>query len=458
MTLFPTQLAPPATSAHTATATAGSQDATRMKHADMTLFPTDSHEDWIAFEYGAPGPDQLPTQLLATAAQHRFSQPDAHHSLQYGPVLGDRRLRNELAKFLSAEYGSTVRPENLCITNGASQSLSNIITLFSGPDTVIFIENPTYFLAIRVFEDHGFQRSDLVAIPTDSEGIDINVLREQLKKHAAAKQESALNGSGDHLEQSSKRTRVADAPQPPAGQGLKRFPFILYLVPTFSNPTGSTLGTLRRKELVDLAGQYDMLVVCDDVYQMHTFGDTNSVPQRVAAFDPCLAEPSLGVGNVISNCTFSKILGPGLRLGWVEAPLGIIKQYERSGIMHSGGCPNHMTATIVLSALELGLVSAHLKQMRETLASRCRAVCEVLRNELPPGSSFQEPSGGYFVWMQVPLAGNLSTVDVRDFLIGNAASHPTEGKVRGLDRVVRGERVSMTPGNAFSTDLSHGKW
>nr|KAJ3422816.1 Transmembrane protein 19 [Polyrhizophydium stewartii] len=277
-----------------------------MRAGDTTLFPTDERSDWVAFEYGAPGPDLLPTQLLAAAAQHRLSQPDAHTSLQYGPVLGDLRFRRELAAFLTRQYGRESNPvvaENLCITNGASQSFSNLITLFAGPDTTIYIENPTYFLAIRVLEDHGIPRSDLVAVPVDANGIRVDVLEQRLQQAKPAKH---------------RQSPEQPAPHP------KRFANVLYLVPTYSNPTGATLPLERRRALVKLAREHDMLVICDDIYQMLHFeeplAEAGSVelprgslpPPRIVALDPALDPESSEFGNIVSNGSFSKLLAPEL--------------------------------------------------------------------------------------------------------------------------------------------------
>ncbi|KAL2916569.1 Valine--pyruvate aminotransferase [Polyrhizophydium stewartii] len=427
-----------------------------MRAGDTTLFPTDERSDWVAFEYGAPGPDLLPTQLLAAAAQHRLSQPDAHTSLQYGPVLGDLRFRRELAAFLTRQYGRESNPvvaENLCITNGASQSFSNLITLFAGPDTTIYIENPTYFLAIRVLEDHGIPRSDLVAVPVDANGIRVDVLEQRLQQAKPAKH---------------RQSPEQPAPHP------KRFANVLYLVPTYSNPTGATLPLERRRALVKLAREHDMLVICDDIYQMLHFeeplAEAGSVelprgslpPPRIVALDPALDPESSEFGNIVSNGSFSKLLAPGLRVGWTEAPRGITRQLERSGLMYSGGCPSHLTSTLVLSALELGLVDPHVAMLRRVYAQRCGALCRALAANLPAGCEFALPSGGFFVWIKVELRPPLSTSDLARFLVESADLAPQPdgvwAAVPGAQSPIRAERVSVTPGNAFSTNGSHGSW
>ncbi|KAI8927764.1 pyridoxal phosphate-dependent transferase [Entophlyctis helioformis] len=426
------------------------------KQGDVTLFPTDERPDWVSFEFGAPGADLLPSALFAQAAAHRFAQPDAHNSLQYGPILGDLRFRIELAKFLTRQYGGSVpvQPESLCITNGASQSFSNIITMFTDAQTVIFIENPTYFLAIRVLEDHGIQRKDLVAIPVDDHGIQVDCLRRELESRCPSPRQSQPQPSGP-------------------GFAPKRFPFMLYLVPTFSNPTGTTLSTDRRRDLAALARDHDMLIVCDDVYQLLPF-TADPIPDRLVSFDSSLASqpsrngsPQERFGHIISNGSFSKIVAPGLRLGWVEAAPGIITQLDKSGLLFSGGCPNHVTSTIMLLALELGLVDKHLQRLRTVYASRCAALCQALAKGLDVGgdnsmASFLVPTGGFFVWVKLTrLPPSVTTLDVREYLVACDEAdkgHKDRPKMRSTDKAVTPERVSMTPGNAFSTDQTHGSW
>ena len=176
--------------------------------------------------------------------------------------------------------------DSLAVTNGASGSFSNIITLFTHPTKTRFIiENPTYFLAIRVLEDHGISRESTIKIPVDQDGLRVDVLEETLQ----SEEEPVL---------------------PPSVCGEKRFKYLLFLVPSFSNPTGISLSLERRKRLVELARKHDILVVCDDVYHLLHLGTSTAdadadqpqgtscrPPPRVVSFD--LLDNSFG--NVISN-------------------------------------------------------------------------------------------------------------------------------------------------------------
>ncbi|KAJ3108851.1 hypothetical protein HDU97_010123 [Phlyctochytrium planicorne] len=370
---------------------------------DTTLFPTDD-EDLISFEYGAPGKALLPLKLWREAFEDWQQAQEPETFLQYGPCLGDLQFRKELSKFLTKRYRSDVKHESLCVTSGASQSFSNIIALFTVPGiTQVIIENPTYFLAIRVLEDHGIKRESTVKIPVDENGLQL----EALEKYLTGRQPPTL---------------------PPSVKGEKRFPYLLFLVPTFSNPSGVTLSAERREKLVALARKHDVLVVCDDVYQLLPFGSFQP-PSRLFQYDQ-----DTNFGNVISNQSFSKILAPGSRLGWIEAGPGIIDQYLKSGLMYSGGSANHFFSGVALSALRLGLLDRHLDNLRDVYASRME----------PESVSFSKPKGGFFVWIELPK--HVDTIELLKAI-------KTGGEYKG--KTIPFQKISFAPGNAFSSDGSH---
>ena len=145
---------------------------------------------------------------------------------------------------------------------------------------MVYVEDPTYFLALEVFRELGFQ---LRSLPTDDDGILLSHLEKDLNSDVSLR-----------------------APD------LKRkFATAVYLVPSFNNPTGRSLSALRRRQLIDLAYKHNFLIICDDVYDLLHYRDGQEVVEEP------LISMDVGEGRVISNCTFSKILGPGLRLGWI---------------------------------------------------------------------------------------------------------------------------------------------
>ena len=222
-------------------------------------------EGWIDFGIGQPQVDILPLDQLAKAATHRFGQGD-RKILQYGMQQGNGNFRISLAEFLSAEYDVPVDPDHLFITAGISQALDQICALHTRPGDTVIVEEPSYFLALRIFCDYELK---VISTPIDENGLIIEALEEKLVKHK---------------------------------------PVFIYTIPAFHNPAGVTLSTNRREKLVSLGEKYDFLIVADEVYQMLSY--TSSPPLPMTYFDTSARVLSLG--------SFSKILAPGLRLGWID--------------------------------------------------------------------------------------------------------------------------------------------
>ncbi|HEX6383610.1 MAG TPA: PLP-dependent aminotransferase family protein [Anaerolineae bacterium] len=315
-------------------------------------------DDFIDFGIGQPGVSLLPLELLRRAAAERLQQPE-RAILQYGAEAGDGYFRLALADFLSDGYGVPVLPEQLFITNGVSQALDLICTLFTRPGDVVFVEEPTYFLALHLFADHGLQ---VVGLPTDEHGLVTNALAEKLKWQR---------------------------------------PVFLYTIPSFQNPAGWTLPESRRQRLVSLSQEYGFTIVADEVY--HLLSYMNAPPAPLAHY---------GDGEtVISLGSFSKILAPGLRLGWIEASPPIVERLSNTGLLQSGGGLNPFTSAIVRSVLEKGWQQQHLEQLRTTYSRRAAALAAALRRHFAAAASFSEPEGGFFIWLTLP-----EEVDTSDLL------------------------------------------
>ena len=303
---------------------------------------------FIDLGLGDPQFSLLPLELMRQAAEERFSQNDPEF-LQYGAKQGDGTFRESLAKFLSCGYDFPTGPESLFITSGASMGLHLICTLFTRPGDTIFIEEPTYFFALRIFADHDLH---LVPISTDGNGLIIESLEEKL--------------SGSR-------------------------PKFLYLIPTFQNPTGHTLSLERRERLVSLSRQHNFLLVADEVYH---FLSTSGLPPKPFASDT-------ESGNVISLGSFSKILAPGLRLGWIQANAEIINRFVNSGLLDSGGGMNPFTSAIVNRVLETGRLEQHIIKLTSTYRQRI-AVMDAALHQYLPGVEYTPPQGGYFFWVHLP--------------------------------------------------------
>lgn len=155
--------------------------------------------------------------------------------------------------------------------------------------------------------------------------------------------------------------------------------------------------------MIALARKYDILIACDDVYNLITFGGEKP-PKRLFAYDSFSDHDFKG--NVVSNGTFSKILSPGVRIGWMECAPRIVEEFRNSGILKSGGAINNYTSGIVCSLIELGLAEQHLLRCLTTYEAQCNALCEMLDLYLPASCRFAKPKGGYFIWIMLPEGCN----------------------------------------------------
>ena len=305
--------------------------------------------DRIDLSIGQPGTSLLPLAALAQAAEHCLTR-DNSYILAYGAEKGNWYFHNALAGFLSEQYKLSVNPDHFFTTTGISQGLDFICRLFTRPGDTIFIEKPTYSLALGIFTDH---RLNVVGLPMDEDGLIIETLEEELAHQT---------------------------------------PVFIYTIPTFHNPTGHTLSAARREKLVQLSREYNFLIVADEVYQLLAY--TGMPPAPMAKYTKAATVLSLG--------SFSKILAPGLRLGWIQTHPDLMKRLTTTGLICSGGGLNPFTSAIVQSAIELGLQEKQLSHLKKVYLQRKDALNSALRENLPGSVSFIESDGGFFTWLQLP--------------------------------------------------------
>lgn len=313
-------------------------------------------EGWIDFGIGQPHVDILPLEYLAKAATHQFEKAD-RNILQYGTQQGNGDFRISLAKFLDTQYGARVDPDHLFITAGISQALDLICTHHTQPGDTIIVEEPSYFLALRIFADYKLK---IIGTPIDENGLIIEALEENLARHK---------------------------------------PVFVYTIPTFHNPAGVTLSANRRKKLVGLSEKYDFFIIADEVYQMLSY--TSTPPLPMTYYDTSNRVFSLG--------SFSKILAPGLRLGWIQAKPLLLEPFITSGYLDSGGGLNPFVSSIVNSLIELGLQKDYLHFLKKTYHARMVTLCEALHHHIP-ALTFKDPQGGYFIWSCLPKGTDTRTL------------------------------------------------
>ena len=339
-------------------------------------------EGVIDLGVGQPGLGLLPLEAMHKAWEHQLKQANPE-ILQYGIQQGDERLRKALADFLGQAYGCDVHPDELQVTGGISQALDLICTLLTRPGDTIIVEEPSYFLALRIFRDHHI---NTVGTPMDKDGLVIPELEKRVKQYN---------------------------------------PRLVYTIPVYHNPSGVTLSAERREALAGLSMKYDFLIVADEVYQQLAYTDTP--PPPMVFFDKG--------GRVISLGSFSKILAPGLRLGWMHAHRNRLEPFWMCGLSDSGGGSNPLNAGIVNSAIELGLLQENLRHLKTTYRKRRDVLSRALHAHLPR-LKFRLPHGGFFIW--AALTGHTDA----EQLLERAELHAT----------------GFQPGNRFSSSNGLGSF
>ena len=314
----------------------------------------DLRPGFAEFGWGHPDLALLPLAGLQAAAVAALSAGN-WQALAYGAAQGPGRLIALLCARLAGIDGRAMQPDQLLITAGVSQALDLVCDLCTQPGDVALVESPVYHFGLRILRDHGLQ---LVPVAADEDGLRLDALEDALAQ----------------LHRTNRR------------------PALLYTVPTFNNPTGRNLAATRRQPLMELAAAHDLLVLEDDVYRELWF-DTPP-PSSLTHYGPS--------ANIVRLGSFSKILAPGLRLGWIQADPALVRKAANSGLLTSGGGINHLTAHMVAEYLRMGLLDEHVAGLRAVYRTRRDALVAALAHYLPPECRFEPPGGGFFIWLQLP--------------------------------------------------------
>lgn len=302
----------------------------------------------IDFGIGQPQLELLPRDLLWQAAQALLSRTP-NTPLQYGHAKGDGLFRHSLAKFLSPAYSGPQDPASFFATGGASQALHLIACTFAKPGQTVLVEEPTYFLVPQIFKDHGLK---LAGVPLEDDGPNLDKLEKAIKKHK---------------------------------------PKLFYTIPVFQNPTGHTTSEEKRRAILELAEKYDFLVVADEVYQLLYYGSLPPAPYAA----------HLQSNRVISVGSFSKILAPGMRLGWIQSSAEHLATLTNLGLLKSGGGLNHFTSCLVGEALANGTHARYTEKLRREYAFRVDLMHDCLQKKLGDRVKYHKPEGGYFFWLEL---------------------------------------------------------
>jgi DNA-binding transcriptional MocR family regulator len=333
----------------------------------------------INFGVGQPSADLLPLELLRQASE-RFFATAQPLELNYGHRQGDARFRAALAAFLADAERTAVDPDSLMLTGGISQALDFVCARLARRGDVILVEEPSYPYSFPIFRDHGLE---VIGVPVDDAGLDVAALERLL----------------------------------PA-----RRPRLLYTIPAFHNPTGRVLDAARRDRLLALSREHGFIILADEVYQLLHHGR----PPPASFGTRC------GEGRVISLGSFSKIVAPGLRLGWIQAAPDLLQQILTSGALVSGGNFNHFTSHIVRQLLAGDELAALVLGLRTKYAERAQAMDQALRRHLSGVARWTTPGGGYFFWLELSQGTDTAALEPAaraagtGFLPGGACS-PTGG-------------------------------
>ena len=308
----------------------------------------------IDLAWGHPDPTLLPVQELQ-AATRRAMERHGPDILEYGSTAGSPPLIDFICERLAATDARAPSPAEVVITSGASQGLDLVATLLLSAGDTVLLDVPTYHLAISILADHPVR---LEAVASDDDGI----VPEQLAETVAR-----LRGAGER-------------------------PRLLYTIPTFHNPTGRKVSLARRRALVALAAQENLLIAEDDTYRELSYD--GPPPPSLWALD--------GADSVVRIGSFAKSVAPGLRLGYVTASAEIATRLATGGLLDSGGGMNHFAATVLAEYAANGDYLRQVERFRAAYRAQRDRLLEGLKAHLPATASWSRPEGGYFVWVELP--------------------------------------------------------
>jgi 2-aminoadipate transaminase len=307
--------------------------------------------DRINFTGGFPDPESLPAARIA-AATARAMEKNGKWALQYGAAVGYAGLIDQLRTKLSRDNGVTAERENVLITAGASQAIDLVCSAMLNPGDVVLSEEPTWMGAVRIFKAHN---ATCVGVPVDNEGMRLDILETRLAEFRA--------------------------------QGIQ--PKLIYVIPTFQNPTGVTTPLHRRLRLLELAKEYNVAIMEDDAYFDLRFSGER-IPMLITLDD---------AGLVIYTGTFSKIMSAGMRLGWVVGPALLI---EKAAKLKADGGTSPFTSNVAAEYAASGELAEHIVDLVEIYRRRRDTMAEALKTEMPEGVEWTEPNGGFFMWLTLP--------------------------------------------------------
>jgi DNA-binding transcriptional MocR family regulator len=336
------------------------QFATRLANVETSaireLFKLLGKPGIISFAGGFPDSAMFDVEGLREASQKALAE-EPGGALQYGATEGYEPLRTQLAAFMKSKGVQDLEPSGLIVTTGSQQALDLLGKTMISPGDKVIVEAPTFLATIQCFRLYG---ADLVSAPVDANGVDADKLEALIAEHK---------------------------------------PKFVYLIPTFGNPSGAMLSLERRKRILQLAVKYQTLIVEDDPYGDLYFGEPP--PPSILA----LSKDVPGSRDYIAHCgSMSKVLSPGLRVGWMIAPPALLANATMCKQFSDAHTSTFAQATAA-QYLKSGRMPETLNKVRKAYGERAQAMGEALKRELGDAIDFTQPQGGLFFWARLTGAG-----------------------------------------------------
>ena len=318
----------------------------------------------ISFAGGFPDPAMFDIEGIQDASRKALTEePGA--ALQYGATEGYQPLREQLSAFMASK-GATVSPQELIVTTGSQQALDLLGKTMISPGDKVIVEGPTFLATIQCFRLYGAQ---VISAPTDAHGVKTEELEQLIEAHQ---------------------------------------PKFVYLIPTFGNPSGSLLSLARRRQVLEMAVKHQTLIVEDDPYGDLYFGE--APPPSLLALTGSVP----GSRELLAHCgSLSKVLSPGLRIGWMIAPPALLANAVMCKQFSDAHTSTFAQATAA-QYLKAGRMPATLAHVRKVYGERAVAMGAALTRELGDAVAFEQPQGGLFFWAHLTGEGG-KTKDAGEF-------------------------------------------
>ena len=313
--------------------------------------------DIISFAGGHPNASLFPVESIEEACV-KVLKSNGQHALQYAGSEGDVELRQWVAQRYQQKQGVSVSSDNILITNGSQQALDLLGKVLLNEGDSIAIENPGYLGAIQAFS---LYQPTMLPVPIDNEGLDVNVLTQVLTKHQ---------------------------------------PKLVYTVPNFQNPTGISYSQSNREAVAKVASGFNTLLIQDDPY-----GDLRFSGEEKSNFMSLLPDQTLLLGS------FSKVVAPSLRLGWIVAPDWLMQRLviaKQAADLHT----NYFSQRVISQYLQDNSMDAHIEKLIQFYSKKKKVMVSAIEKYFPKTVTIAESEGGMFLWVSLPE--NISSMDLFD--------------------------------------------